>query len=236
MDLRHLHDPWRYLDLGFAHLERNPPPAEGRWTLDLLRSGRFDELHDAQRRAAVEDGFRDAQAIIDAEISGQPRRDGWTVPYTHTAEPGPWVLEQAATQLRAIGSNEPAEAIYLFADTDANGRPLDSRDGSVYELGFEGDDLPPLKEAGFWSVTMYRTSNSLLVDNPDANYTTRPECPASTAAPTAAQPWSWPPSGRRAWPRQTGCRHLTTNLFSWACVFTTRARQSARDPGSRRRW
>lgn len=163
--------------MGFAHLERNPPPAEGRWLLDLLRSGRFDELHDAQRRAAVEDGFRDAQAIIDAEISGQPRRDGWTVPYTHTAEPGPWVLEQAATQLRAIGSNEPAEAIYLFADTDADGRPLDSRDGSVYELSFEGDDLPPLEEAGFWSVTMYRTSNSLLVDNPDANYATRPECP-----------------------------------------------------------
>ena len=31
--------------------------------------------------------------------------------------------EQAVMQLRAIGSNHPAEAIYLFADADAQGRP-----------------------------------------------------------------------------------------------------------------
>ena len=182
-DLRHLHDPWRFLDLGFAHLDHNPPPAEGRWLLELLRSGGFDRLGDDQRRAAVEDGFSDAQAILDGAISGQERRDGWTVPFAHTAEPGPWVLEQAVTQLRAIGSNDPAEAIYLFADADADGRPLDPRDGVVYELRFAGDDLPPLEEAGFWSVTMYRTSNSLLVDNPAGHYATRLERPGFVRDP-----------------------------------------------------
>ena len=176
-DLRHLHDPWRFLELGFAHLDRNPPPPEGRWLLDLLRSGGFDRPGDEQRGAAVEDGFRDAQAILDAAISGQERRDGWTVPFAHTAEPGPWVLEQAVTQLRAIGSNDPAEAIYLFADADGEGRPLDPRGGAVYELRFAGGALPPLDEAGFWSVTMYRTSNSLLVDNPAGRFATRLERP-----------------------------------------------------------
>ena len=168
-DLRSLVDPYRFLRLGFAHLDRNPPPTEDLWLVALLRGaldfGECDEL-----RAAVGDGVKDAQLILDGQISGTPRRDGWTVPFEHAAEQGPYVLEQAVTQLRAIGSNDPAEAIYLFADRDAEGEPLDGADGRVYELRFAAP--PPLDDSGFWSLTMYGP-DSLLVPNPINRYSTR---------------------------------------------------------------
>lgn len=172
-DLRTLRDPFRFLELGFDHLDRNPPPAQDAWLVALLRSAGFDSLHGGQRRDAVAGGFRDAQLILDAAVSGEQRHAGWTVPFAHTAEQGPWVLQQAIVQLRAIGSNDPAEAIYQFADRDADGQPLDASAGAVYELRFEADSLPPLDEPGFWSVAMYKTSDSYLVPNPLGRYSTR---------------------------------------------------------------
>lgn len=180
-DLRTLRDPFRFLELGFDHLDRNPPPAQDAWLVALLLSGGFKHaLRDGQQRNAVADGFRDAQLILDAAISGEERRAGWTVPFAHTAEQGPWVLQQAVVQLRAIGSNDPAEAIYQFADRDSDGEPLDASVGAVYELRFDADSLPPLHEPGFWSVTMYRTSDSYLVPNPLGRYSTRVSRPGFT--------------------------------------------------------
>jgi hypothetical protein len=169
-DLRGLDVPHKFLRLGFEHLAHNPAPAEDRWLVELLRSGTVEAIDDGERRIAVADGVRDAQFILDGAISGTPRRDGWTVPFRHTAEQGPYVLEQAVTQMRAIGSNDPAEAIYLFADCDHDGAPLDASGDAVYELRF--DTPPPLDDPGFWSLTMYGP-DSLLVPNPIGRYSTR---------------------------------------------------------------
>jgi len=168
-DLRSLVDPYRFLRLGFEHVDRNPPPTEDQWLVELLRDalefGESDEL-----RAAVADGVEDAQLILNGQISGTPRRDGWTVPFDHVAEQGPYVLEQAVTQVRAIGSNDAAEAIYQFADRDADGEPLDGANENVYELRFAS--APPLDDPGFWSVTIYGPDN-LLVANPINRFSTR---------------------------------------------------------------
>ena len=168
-DLRSLVDPFRFLRLGFEHFDRNPPPIEDRWLVELLR-GALDSGENEQRRAAVADGVREAQLIIDGQISGTPRRNGWTVPFDHVAEQGPYVMEQAVTQVRAIGSNDAAEAIYLFADRDAGGVPLDGAEGHVHELRFAAP--PPLEQPGFWSVTIYGP-DSLLVANAINRYSTR---------------------------------------------------------------
>ena len=211
---------------------RRPRRAAGCWSC-CAAAGSTSGRRRAPHRG--EDGFRDAQAILDGAISGQERRDGWTVPFAHTAEPGPWVLEQAVTQLRAIGSNAPAEAVYMFADADADGRPLDPRGGAVHELRFAGDDLPPLEDGGFWSVTMYRTTDSLLVDSRAGRYATRLDDRASFVTQTTARRSSWRPSGRRASPRRTGCRHPSTSPSRSACASTTRGRRSVRAAGRRRR-
>ena len=172
-DLRSLDDPFEFFRIAREHLERNPPPVEAAWLTAFLGEIGFPDLTDEHDRQAVLDGVRDAQRIIDAAISSTERRNGWDVPFAHTAEQGPYVLEHAITQLRAIGSNDPSEAIYLFSGRDEEGAPLDASNGTAYELRFNGDEMPPLQEPGFWSLTMYKASDSLLVANPIERYSTR---------------------------------------------------------------
>jgi len=68
----------------------------------------------------------------------------------------------------------------IRSKTAAPGRPLDASAGAVYELRFAADSLPPLDEPGFWSVTMYRTSDSYLVPNTLGRYSTRASRPGFT--------------------------------------------------------
>jgi hypothetical protein len=172
-DLRSLGDPFEFFRIAVDHLRHNPPPREDAWLATLLTQTRFSDLTDEHERDAVRDGVRDAQRILDAAISSTKRRNGWDLPFAHTAEQGPYVLEHAITQLRAIGSNDPAEAVYLFTDRDTDGAPLDTSGGIQYELCFEAGEMPPLEKPGFWSLTIYKASDGLLVPNPHHRYSTR---------------------------------------------------------------
>ena len=71
------------------------------------------------------------------------------------------------------------EAIYFFAYRDEAQQLLhgDQR----YTLTFKHGELPPLREFGFWSLTMYNDV-SLLVENPLDRYSIRPDSPGLTFA------------------------------------------------------
>ncbi len=127
-------------------------------------------------REAVEAGVADAQAIVDATLTGWPRRDGWMVPPPWLGLPNPHVARNAALQLFQIGSNDASEAVYFFGDADADGRVLDGSGGAVYEVVFPAGAQPPVRDGGFWSLTMYGADN-LLVDNAIGRYSTRPSRP-----------------------------------------------------------
>ena len=146
------------------------------------------------------------------------------------------MLEQAITQLRAIGANDPAEAVYVFADRDTDGAPLDASAGTAYELRFEAGDLPPLEQPGFWSVTMYKASDGLLVANPLGRYSTRISRPASSSTQTVRRRSSCPRRHPPTSPRPTGSPPPQISRSSSACGSTTRPRRSATAPDSRRRF
>ena len=185
-DLRTLTDPTTFFRLAVEHARRNPPPVQDAWLMALLTGEQVEEPTDAADREAVADGVRDGQLILDGAISTTPRRDGWDVPSPHIGLPGPYVVEQAITQLRAIGANDASEAMYFFADRDTRGEPLDASDGSVYELRFDADRLPPVEAPGFWSVTMYKASDGLLVANALDRFSTRLTRPGFSCAPDGA--------------------------------------------------
>ncbi|MGK7871336.1 DUF1254 domain-containing protein [Falsiroseomonas sp. E2-1-a20] len=65
-----------------------------------------------------------------------------------------------------IYGNSREEAIYPLFVVDSDGAPLNG--GSRYTLRFAADALPPVN--AFWSVTMYRLPESLLVANPLNRY------------------------------------------------------------------
>ncbi len=66
-----------------------------------------------------------------------------------------------------LGEQVPTQAIYFRAVSTASGSGLVG--SHRYMLSFAKDDLPPFDKDGFWSVTMYDTSD-FLVANPIDRY------------------------------------------------------------------
>jgi hypothetical protein len=75
-------------------------------------------------------------------------------------------LYRMAGAVIGIYANSNAEAMYPVLTTDSDGAPLTGADR--YTLTFPAGQLPPVK--AFWSVTMYKLPESLLVDNPINRY------------------------------------------------------------------
>lgn len=75
-------------------------------------------------------------------------------------------LYRMAGAVIGIYANSTAEAMYPVLSTDSDGRPLSGTE--KYTLTFPAGQLPPVN--AFWSVTMYKMPESLLVDNPINRY------------------------------------------------------------------
>ena len=76
-------------------------------------------------------------------------------------------LRRYAGAVLGIYGNSTQEAMYPLLKTDATGAPLDGAT-SAYTLRFAKDQLPPVN--AFWSMTMYKLPESLLVANPIDRY------------------------------------------------------------------
>lgn len=75
-------------------------------------------------------------------------------------------LYRMAGAVLGIFGNSKQEAMYPALTTDADGELLSG--ASKYTLTFPAGKLPPVN--AFWSVTMYKLPDSLLVDNPIDRY------------------------------------------------------------------
>ena len=102
------------------------------------------------------------------------RKDGWLA----IVDPpmfGPEEVMKGKYAVRAFAARyglygaDPAEAYYPGSSHDIDGDAFDSTKHK-YTLSFQADQLPPIKEGGFWSVTMYRSPEKLLVHNPIDRY------------------------------------------------------------------
>ena len=76
-------------------------------------------------------------------------------------------LGRMASAVLGIYGNSQEEAIYPAYYVDASGEPLDAANYR-YSLRFGPDELPPVN--AFWSLTMYESPASLLVENPLDRY------------------------------------------------------------------
>lgn len=119
----------------------------------------------AAERDAVDEGHRDARALIAAAVTarGAPAGDsGW-----RTLSSGAYgynYLHRAATNFVGLGGTTREESGPYTALVDAAGAPLDGRSGP-YRLRF----TPPPVDA-FWSVTVYDRVTRGLVENPIGRY------------------------------------------------------------------
>jgi hypothetical protein len=121
---------------------------------------------------ALINGARDGQAIINATVSAGPYKNGWRVPDPKVGIAGPDYSSAAVFQITQISSLPPNEAMYFFDFRDGAGNLLNGKNN--YSLTFPAGQLPPVEKSGFWSLTMYKASDNLLVDNPINRYIIRP--------------------------------------------------------------
>ena len=139
-------DAFEYLRIGLAHLEHNPMVAAAEWLAALVAGAGFDAAAgDEDLARAVEAGVDDATLMLDASLTTWPREGGWMVPDTRLGLPNSDVQRSAAYQQFQIGSNDVAEAVYSFTDTDGDGRVLDASGGAIYELSFGPGEAPPVE-------------------------------------------------------------------------------------------
>lgn len=129
---------------------------------------RFDRIGvNSQTRAALEAGIADAWAEFGAlkqQVDSGQVHVGQLFG-TKDDMAGNYLYRMAGAALGIYG-NSAQEAMYPVLATDADGQPLNG--SANYTLTFPAGKLPPVN--AFWSVTMYRLPESLLVDNPIDRY------------------------------------------------------------------
>ena len=86
-------------------------------------------------------------------------------------------LERALVAKTTLGTQVPAQAVYLGAGRARSGTTTTALTGTrSYEIRFPAGDLPPHGADGFWSITLYNAAG-YLVANPINRYSVGSETP-----------------------------------------------------------
>jgi hypothetical protein len=112
----------------------------------------------------------EAEAMKAIEAAGPKigtMMNGWLVMSKGIGSYGSDYLQRASIWAGGPLANFPEESLYPSAIVDADGKPLDGRNGR-YTLTFPADQLPPVEF--FWSVTAYDRVTGMLVKNPIDRY------------------------------------------------------------------
>jgi len=115
-------------------------------------------------RQAMERGIADAKKQLDAQIA----KTTSSVDLFGTREflGKDYIMRRDVGAAMGIYGNSKEEAYYTAYAVDADQKPLDG--SKKYVLHFTKEQVPPVKY--FWSMTMYRLPERLLVDNPIERY------------------------------------------------------------------
>ena len=120
---------------------------------------------DAEQHAWLEK----ALAHVTHELAGEPPQalgGGWALPVDVRATFGEDYRTRAQAALCYIGVLGIQEAMYITADTDAQGAALDGN--ASYVLHFAPGNLPAVD--AFWSLTAYEKATYMLAENAIARY------------------------------------------------------------------
>jgi hypothetical protein len=110
-------------------------------------------------RKSIEDGVADAQKLRPTTTRGK-NVNGWGMALD-LGRYGTNYPYRAAWTFYAVGGNLAQDAVYPFAEKEADGAPFNT--ANKYTLRFTKDEIPPVN--AFWSVTMY-DDEVYLVPNP----------------------------------------------------------------------
>ena len=134
----------------------------------------FDEENYSEAiLAALDEGV--CQALDEIAHSSDAlgeKRNGWNLTrrvFGNREEMEGKYLVRAGAALMGLYGNDLEEAYYPSTNRSIDGEALDASK-NAYVLSFGPDEIPPIKEQGFWSLTLYDLPSQLLVDNPIDRY------------------------------------------------------------------
>ncbi len=119
----------------------------------------------------IQQGLANAREAALKRIMAQEKgggltlENGWVV-MLKTGVYGTDYVQRAFVTAVGLGANDPQDAVYPFAQNDAQGAKLDGK--SRYVIRFAPGAFPPAR--GFWSLTMYN-DKWFFVANPLNRYT-----------------------------------------------------------------
>ena len=123
-------------------------------------------------RQAIDAGASDGHAQIMERLKQlSPCINGWQYPLDLRGDRSMMAanrdsyLRRAVAARYAIWGPAKEEVVYMVAETDAHGAPLD---GSKHDYVLDLPEAPPAK--GFWSFTVYDAKTRLLVQHPSGRY------------------------------------------------------------------
>jgi len=124
------------------------------------------EEYDPKILSAIREGIEAGRAkFIEESMRMGERKNGWqqiaNVFGTREAMQGKY-LTRAAAAFFGLWGNDLEEAYYPEANLDEDGEELNGSKHN-YMIHFDADQLPPVK--AFWSFTMYKLPEQLLVEN-----------------------------------------------------------------------
>ena len=119
---------------------------------------------DPKLRTALEEGVAEASQELKAKAQQQTSSQGFFGSRQQLGSD--YLTFRSMGAMLGIYGNSGEEAFYATQQTGPDGQVLDGRKRWV--LRFEPGQLPPVTE--FWSVTMYKLPERLLVENPIQRY------------------------------------------------------------------
>ena len=182
-------DPLDVLRIANRHMTDNPPPIQDRTLVESFASlgvgpGASLPADDYGKAVLRRGAVRASQTMTALAQAERLSRTGWLMPAVAAGQRGgaEGVALQAMHQLRYIGINVPAEAVYLTAYADSARQAL--RGGKKYAIRFAAHELPPLRQDkfGFWSITLYDRARSQFIPNAANKYAVRSADPLVFAA------------------------------------------------------
>jgi hypothetical protein len=155
-----------------AAMTQAPPEARHHALLDQFATlhigpGQDVEKASAATKRGLASAAKDSLAMFSRVVQNGIGRsvNGWTYPpevMGRAGESNNFLIRATVQCLTGIISHDQEEAIYLNAFTDFNKDILHG--DNAYTIRFSADNLPPINDLGFWSMTLYGLDYN-LVDN-----------------------------------------------------------------------
>ncbi|MDM0047099.1 DUF1254 domain-containing protein [Variovorax dokdonensis] len=148
-----------YRRVVLAVLARNAAPAAD---ADALASAlSFLRPQSPEHHEAFAEALAEVHAQLRGAVQASDVGGGWSVPVLVRESFGQDYLTRARVARNLIGALGMEEAMYVMGEVDESGQALDGH--HAYELRFGPGEAPQVD--AFWSLTMYRRSDCMLVDN-----------------------------------------------------------------------